>query len=72
MKRILILIGILIFGCRSSPEASFENLNTALINWYLNIILLNRPDMTQEIIMRNLGQIANQGEMNIMQIYHGF
>lgn len=34
MKKILILIGILIFGCRSSPEASFENLNTAFINWY--------------------------------------
>ena len=34
MKKILVLIGILIFGCRSSPEASFENLNTAFINWY--------------------------------------
>ena len=34
MKKILILIGILIFGCRSSPKASFENLNTAFINWY--------------------------------------
>ena len=34
MKKILILIGILIFGCRSSPEASFENLNTAFIDWY--------------------------------------
>ena len=34
MKRILIIAGILIFGCRSSPEASFENLNIAFINWY--------------------------------------
>ena len=34
MKKKLILIGILIFGCRSSPEASFENLNIAFINWY--------------------------------------
>ena len=34
MKKILILIGILIFGCRSSPEVSFVNLNTAFINWY--------------------------------------
>ncbi len=34
MKRILILAGILIFGCRSSPEISYENLNNAFINWY--------------------------------------
>ena len=34
MKRILILIGIIIFGCRSSPETSFDNLNQAFINWY--------------------------------------
>ncbi len=34
MKRILILIGIIIFGCRSSPETSFDNLNQAFISWY--------------------------------------
>ena len=34
MKRILILIGIIIFGCRSSPETSFNNLNQAFISWY--------------------------------------
>ena len=34
MKRILILIGIIIFGCRSSPETSFDNLNKAFISWY--------------------------------------
>ena len=34
MKKILILIGILIFGCRSSPEISLVNLNTAFIKWY--------------------------------------
>ena len=34
MKRILILTGMLVFGCRSSSEASFESLNTAFINWY--------------------------------------
>ncbi len=34
MKRILILIGIIICGCRSSPETSFDNLNQAFISWY--------------------------------------
>ena len=34
MKRILVLIGIIIFGCRSSPETSFDNLNQAFISWY--------------------------------------
>ena len=34
MKRILILIGIIIFGCRSSPETSFDNLSQAFISWY--------------------------------------
>ena len=34
MKRILILVGILIFGCRSSSEESFENLNASFINWF--------------------------------------
>ena len=34
MKRILILIGIIIFGCRSSPETSFHNLTHAFTNWY--------------------------------------
>ena len=34
MRKILIITGILIFGCRSSPEASFEDLNIAFINWY--------------------------------------
>ena len=34
MKRILLFIGILIFGCSSSSEVSFKNLNTAFINWY--------------------------------------
>ena len=34
MKRILILIGIIIFGCRSSPETSFNNLTQAFISWY--------------------------------------
>jgi len=34
MKRILILIGIITFGCRSSPETSFDNLNQAFISWY--------------------------------------
>ena len=34
MKRILILIGIIILGCRSSPETSFDNLNQAFISWY--------------------------------------
>ncbi len=34
MKRILILSGMLIFGCRSSPEVSFNNLTKAFISWY--------------------------------------
>ena len=34
MKRILILFGVIIFGCRSSPEVSFDSLNQAFINWY--------------------------------------
>ena len=25
---------MIIFGCRSSPETSFDNLNQAFINWY--------------------------------------
>ena len=34
MKKILILSGILLFGCRSSPETSFNNLTNAYISWY--------------------------------------
>ena len=34
MKRILILFGVIIFACRSSPEVSFDSLNQAFINWY--------------------------------------
>ena len=34
MKRILILFGVIIFGCRSSPEISFDSLNQAFVNWY--------------------------------------
>ena len=34
MKRILILAGMLILGCRSSPDTSFDNLTEAFISWY--------------------------------------
>jgi len=34
MKRILVLSGMLIFGCRSSPEVSFNNLTKAFISWH--------------------------------------
>ena len=34
MKRILTLFGVIIIGCRSSPETSFDNLNQAFISWY--------------------------------------
>ena len=34
MNRILILFASIIIGCRSSPEASFDNLYEAFINWY--------------------------------------
>ena len=38
MKRILVLSGMLIFGCRSSPEVSFNNLTKAFISWHFRYL----------------------------------
>ena len=58
MKRILILAGILIFGCRSSPEISYENLNNAFINWYFKY---NPVDSTRYDIKDNHGRYRLNG-----------
>ena len=34
MKKILIFSCIYLFGCRSSPDVSFDNLTTAYVSWY--------------------------------------
>ncbi len=38
MKIVLVLSGMLIFGCRSSPEVSFNNLTKAFISWYFRYL----------------------------------
>ena len=64
MKRILILTGILIFGCRSSPETSFDNLTKAFISWYFRYqpVESSRYNMQHDHEKLNLYETSGRDE----------
>jgi len=63
MKRIFILVGIMTFGCQSSPETSFENLNQAFVNWYFKY---HPVESTRYNISKNNGNfsLSTKSEMD--------
>ena len=66
MKRILILIGIIIFGCRSSPETSFDNLNQAFISWYFKY---NPVESTRYNMSENNGRFSLNTKTEMDEYY---
>jgi len=66
MKRILILIGIIIFGCRSSPETSFENLNQAYISWYFKY---HPVESTRYNMSKNNGKYSLNTKIEMDEYY---
>ena len=66
MKRILILIGIIIFGCRSSPETSFDNLNQAFINWYFKY---HPVESTRYNMSKNNGRFSLNTKLEMDEYY---
>ena len=66
MKRKLILAGLLIFGCRSSSEASFEDLNTTFINWYFKY---HPVESTRYGIKGNHGKYRLNGTSERVEYY---
>ena len=66
MKRILILIGIIIFGCRSSPETSFDNLNQAFISWYFKY---HPVESTRYNMSKNNGRFSLNTKIEMDEYY---
>ena len=66
MKRILILIGIIIFGCRSSPETSFDNLNQAFISWYFKY---HPVESTRYNMSKNNGKYSLNTKIEMDEYY---
>ena len=66
MKRILILIGIITFGCRSSPETSFDNLNQAFINWYFKY---HPVESTRYNMSKNNGRFSLNTKLEMDEYY---
>ena len=66
MKQILILIGIITFGCRSSPETSFDNLNQAFINWYFKY---HPVESTRYNMSKNNGRFSLNTKLEMDEYY---
>jgi len=66
MKKILILFGVIIFGCRSSPEISFDSLNQAFINWYFKY---HPVESTRYNIKKNNGKYSLNTRLEMEEYY---
>ena len=65
MKRILILF-VILFGCRTSSEISLEHLNNAFINWYFKY---HPVESTRYGINGNHGDYRLNGKLDRDEYY---